>query len=111
MANCLCLSCHLKQQVEVAQESLSRLHNQMMVVSHWQRSILTQLRHHLDLLQLTGVAAATSASGGGGGDGGAGRVAKWVRVVQAAHQTHHNSCEELFNQVGGWCGVGGQMMW
>ena len=83
------ISSYLKQQVEVVQESLSRLSRQTEVVSHWQQSVTVQLKHHLDLLQLTNMAAGPSAP----------KVTKWVRVIQSAQQTHRNECETSYQRV------------
>ena len=86
----LCLpSSYLKQQVEVFQESLSRLENQMVVVNHWQQSVMSRLKHYLDLLNLTFVASGPSSV----------KVASWVKVLQAAEQTHMNDCDKLFQKV------------
>ena len=90
MFTCCLLSSHLKQQVEVLQESLSRLGHQMGVVNHWQQSVMSQLKHHLDLLHLTFLATGASS----------GKVAKWVKVIQAAQQTHKNDCDGLLHKVG-----------
>ena len=77
--------------MEVLQESLSRLEHQMVVVSHWQQSIMSQLKRHLDLLHLTNVAAGPSNV----------KVANWIKVIQAAEQTHRNECDKLFQKVSG----------
>ena len=63
----------------------------MVVVSHWQQSLMSQLKHHLDLLQLTFVAAGPSNV----------KVTNWIKVVQAAEQTHRNDCDKLFQKVSG----------
>nr|QNL15296.1 serine/threonine-protein kinase TBK1 [Littorina littorea] len=82
---------HLKQQLSVLRESLSRLDHQMGVVNHWKQGAMTQLEHHLGLLQLTHMASGPSSD----------KVTKWVKVIQAAHQTHKNDCETLFNKLQG----------
>lgn len=80
---------HMKQQVAVVQESLGRLGQQMGVVNHWQHSIASQLRCHLDLLHLTHASAGPAMA----------NVAKWIKVIQAAQQTHMKECESLFQKL------------
>ena len=63
----------------------------MVVVSHWQQSLMSQLKHHLDLLQLTFTAAGPSNV----------KVTSWIKVIQAAEQTHRNDCDKLFQKVSG----------
>ncbi|XP_076448388.1 serine/threonine-protein kinase TBK1-like isoform X2 [Babylonia areolata] len=84
---------HLQQQVAVVQESQGRLEQQMGVVSHWQHSIGAQLSGHLDLLRLTHAAAGPAMA----------NVAKWVKVIQAAQQTHMKECDAQFQKLQASC--------
>ncbi|KAK7499608.1 hypothetical protein BaRGS_00009260 [Batillaria attramentaria] len=76
---------YLKRQVEALQDSLSRLSQQMALVGHWQQSLFTQFRHHLDLLNLTLLALGSSSP----------KVGSWVKVIQATQQTHRKETDEL----------------
>lgn len=80
---------HLKFQVEVVQESLSRLGNQMGVVSHWQNSVMAQLKHQLDLLNLTLLASGPASA----------EVNHWINLIKSAQHTHRNECDALYQKL------------
>ncbi|XP_025106703.1 serine/threonine-protein kinase TBK1-like isoform X2 [Pomacea canaliculata] len=82
-------SAQLKRQMDRQQESLSRLTQQINVISQWQNTTLHHLVHHVHLLNLPVLLNSPIEP----------KVRSWLKVIQALHQTTKQECEEQMEKI------------
>lgn len=82
-------SAQLKRQMDRQQDSLSRLTQQINVISQWQNTTLHHLVHHVHLLNLPVLLNSPIEP----------KVKSWLKVIQALHQTTKQECEEQMEKV------------